>query len=86
VGCSANRPAAIQISWDVGILFRAELRTFLALRGVSSRASVSHSSTDVGMTSTARVRRIRASSGSSSKLTVSFHSLTELGMNSSAKY
>ena len=82
--CSASRPAAIQISCEVGIRFRAVLRTDLAFSGVSSRARVSHNSTEVGMTSTARVRRIRASSGSSSRLTVSFHSLTELGMNSRA--
>ena len=82
--CSWRRPAAIQISCDVGIVLRALLRTWRARSGVSRRASASHSSCECGMTSTARARRIRASSGLSSSLTVSFHSLTDAGMYSRA--
>lgn len=83
--CSANLPAAIQISWEVGIVLRALFNTPRALSGVSNLANANHNSCDVGITSTARDRRIRASSGLSSNLTVSFHNRTEAGIYSRAK-
>ena len=82
--CSSSRPAAIQMSCEVGTALRALFRTALAFSGVSRRARPNHNSTESGITSTARDSKIRASDADDSRLTVSFHSRTEFGMCSRA--
>mmetsp|Transcript_17012 Transcript_17012/g.52735 ORF Transcript_17012/g.52735 Transcript_17012/m.52735 type:complete len:219 (-) Transcript_17012:940-1596(-) len=81
---SSSLAAVNHIAGSVGMVSRALLSTFLALRYVSSRASASHSSTCCGQHSTAWLSITRASS-SDSRLTASFHSRTLEGTCSSAR-
>ncbi|GIX62894.1 G-patch domain-containing protein [Babesia caballi] len=80
---SSSLAAVIQISGLVGSCFRASFSTFCASWYGQSRASASHRSTESVTHSTARFSITYALDSSSSEI-ASFHSRTELGMNSSA--
>merc|ERR1719187_539902 len=80
---SSSLAAVIQICRSVGMCSRALFSTRRAFSYVSNLASAIHSSVLVGQHSTARLNKILASLGVSSSM-AAFHSLTELGICSSA--